>query len=316
MINTFFSSHHKIRKRFRRIRKILNFSLNFPLINNKVIGNFIDITNDIISTTNRTSSIINYYNFNGYNRKSEKLFILGSGASVNKLTTDHWAEIKKHDSFSFNYFLVSGIVGDLHFIESSAVPEHQSIYYDAIIENKNLQDTDYIINQLHFTDSVLKPYTEIQHLFFFQNPFRFTSSNSRIIKALLKFGKYFLPIDDPNFGIHHSSSVCYLINLGVRLGFKHIVLIGIDLNNTDYFFYFQESNLAKKLTKIYKSNLEDQSIHRTANQSITSSYKAMSTPNYIKLYYEVVCRKRGVKLEVANPNSLLAEFLGIYKFSS
>jgi hypothetical protein len=314
MDSSFLTTHQKTKNTFRKVRKLLSFALKIPFLNKKLINSLIDISQDIISTANTISESKNYYDFKSYKRKSEKLYILGSGSSVNSIISEEWAEIKKHDCFSFNYFLVSGFVGDLHFIESSEIDEEQGIYYKAILEDENLKKTPYIINQLHFSDSVLKPDPAIEHLFYFQNPYRFPSFDKRIIKGLLKYGHFLIPIHDPNFGIHHSSSVCYLINLGVRMGFKHIVLVGIDLNNTDYFFYSLRNTLAEKITGIYKNIFIHQKIHRTANNIITSSYKSMSTPEFIKLYDKVVCKKENVVLQVANPKSLLSEFLSVYNF--
>lgn len=314
MDSSFFRTHQKTKITFRKIRKLLYYALKVPFLNKKIINSLIDISQDIIATSNRVECSTNYYNFKRYIRKSEKLFILGSGSSVNSIKSEDWAEIKKHDCFSFNYFLVSGFVGDLHFVESSEIDKEQAIYYQAILEDENLKKTHYIINQLHFTHRVLRPYPAIEHLFSFQNPYRLPSFDKRIIKSLLKYGHYLIPIRNPNFGIHHSSSVCYLINLGVRMGFKNIVLVGIDLNTTDYFFYSLKNNLAEKLTDIYKTILMHNKIHRTANNAITSSYKSMSTPEYIKLYDRVVCKKENVVLQVANPKSLLSEFLSVYQF--
>ena len=40
-------------------------------------------------------------------KKSEKLFILGSGFSLNNITTQQWKEINANDSFGFNFSLLN-----------------------------------------------------------------------------------------------------------------------------------------------------------------------------------------------------------------
>ena len=312
-------NQNKLLGRFRRIRKlmmIIDFLLTQSKIKSGLLNDILIIVNDIIATLNRFKPELNYYDFTKQKFDKQKLFILGSGASVNDLSEKNWQEIKSGSSFSFNYFLVKGFTGNLHFIEYSEIKEEQKIYYEAIQENPSLQQIIYIINQFHYNEKVSPPPAEINDLFYFQNPFRFPSTNKRLIKFLLQYGSYILPIDNPNYGIHHSSSVCYLINLGVRMGFRHIVLVGIDLNNADYFFYERKGRLDKELTKIYKNYWRNSNIHETADPNFTNRYNEMSTPEYIKLYHSVVCRKKSVKLEVANPKSLLASFLNVYKFDN
>jgi hypothetical protein len=311
-------------KKLRKLRKILQiFNSILEKTNFKLhwIGELVRIINDSIAAAQlKHKNSFEIFDFNSIDiNKNKKLFILGSGGSVNNLKTEDWKEIEQNHSFSFNFFLAHKFTADAHFIESCINNREQSLYYELILQQNKHRRIPYILNLRHHGESILPIPEDISDSFYAQIPVRWPSSNKSIIKLLLKFGSLLYPINDPNFGIHHSSSVCYLLNLGVRLGFKHIVLVGIDMNNTDYFFYKQDDPISKELTKIYKSYYssdENQKTHRITDPKITNSYHALTTPEYIELYYNAVCKKKGVKLEVTNPSSLLAKFLPIYKFKN
>lgn len=57
-------------------------------------------------------------------RTSEKLFILGSGLSINEIVD--WAHIAAHDSVGFNFWLIHDFVPDFYFIETPGVDKVQS----------------------------------------------------------------------------------------------------------------------------------------------------------------------------------------------
>lgn len=306
-------------KRFRNIGIICKSLLE--KINIQI--NWLDELNrtlkDGVDALQRTSTLASF-DFEALTKhNNKKLFILGSGASLNTMTAQDWAEVKLNYSFSFNFFLAHEFTANIHFIESCSANHEQKIYYDLISSLPQKQLIPYVMNLLHYTESILPIPDEILHLFFSQSPFRWPTSDRKLMRFLLKYGKFIFPISKPNFGIHHSSSVCYLINLGVRLGFKEIILVGVDMNNTDYFFYDQNDEISKELTKIYMSyyNKETGEVkHRITDSKITNAYNALTTPEFIQLYTDLVCNRNGVNLQVANPKSLLAEFLPVYKFST
>ena len=45
-------------------------------------------------------------------KKSDTLFILGSGSTINKISDKQWGKIDDHDSIGFNFWLVHDFVPD------------------------------------------------------------------------------------------------------------------------------------------------------------------------------------------------------------
>ncbi len=65
-------------------------------------------------------------------KKSDTIFILGSGSSVNDLTEENWTVINSHDSIGFNFWLIHEFVPTFYFIEPSAYSERFQTLLDLI----------------------------------------------------------------------------------------------------------------------------------------------------------------------------------------
>ena len=71
------------------------------------------------------------YNSNIFkNKSSDRLFILGSGSSINKIK--FWDHIKQHDSIGFNYFLFHSFIPKFYIFESTYKNNEQE--YSAQLE--------------------------------------------------------------------------------------------------------------------------------------------------------------------------------------
>ena len=99
-----------------------------------------------------------------YRKKTDTLFILGSGASINELTQEQWGFIKQHDSVGFNNWVVHKFVPDFYMFEAVADNEEASkVEIKHFFHNLNIRSEEYkditIIYKLNGYQSV-----PIQHL--------------------------------------------------------------------------------------------------------------------------------------------------------
>src|SRR5438105_10010101 len=69
-------------------------------------------------TARRRSGVrrLNEVDLHAYKR-SNTLFVLGSGASVNEISPERWKVIARHDSVGFNFWLVHPFVPTYYFLE-------------------------------------------------------------------------------------------------------------------------------------------------------------------------------------------------------
>ena len=167
-------------------------------------------------------------------RRSDTVFIFGSGASLNELSSETWEEIGLHDTFGFNWFVHQRFVRcDFHLIrgipdtdrDPSVWRPQLEQYFRLIEENACFADTTYLVH----------------------GGFRAINGN-RVI------GYRLLPIGNPVFRwrtnvsdelpsrtfrqglVHGYSTLQECVNAAYLLGWRRIVLAGVDLYDRRYFW--------------------------------------------------------------------------------
>ena len=143
----------------------------------------------------------------------------------------------------------------------------------------------------------------------FEKPVSVFRYKNRILPNNVELGKDFNSIS------HVASTVSDCINLGVLMGYKEIILCGVDLNNRLYFWQTHENKHMEMVT-LQKSKMSDYSIdtniieqgrqtpHRSAQRLIKFVEKTRKT-----------LERENVTLSVQNPDSLLSRAIPIYKIS-
>jgi hypothetical protein len=167
-------------------------------------------------------------------RRSDTAFIFGSGASLNELTSDEWEDFERHDTIGFNWFVRQEFVRcDYQLIRgipdtdlSRQVWEPQvREYFQLACDNPRFARTIYLV----------------------QTGFRATNGNRAI-------GYRLLPASNPVFlwrtrtdrdaagasfteGLTHGvSTLQETVNFAYVLGWRRIVLVGVDLYDRRYFW--------------------------------------------------------------------------------
>lgn len=248
-------------------------------------------------------------------RKSDTVFILGSGASINSVSD--WEEIRRNDSLGFNFFMAHQFTPDFYFIE---IPKYDWRMSDLkrLIQIKGI---DYWRNVELF---VKRPPWECadEHLEFksfldtLEINYKFIRSvyvNARSTKDFVKklhsssvrLNTFFSPCLVGQ-GVASIEAFCTFL---IWRGYKKIIFVGVDLNNTDYFYtescydYLKDlgiSLVSGQAGKIHKTNDPDQ------------KWGALTVTDVIKVYAEYFS-PCGVELYSYTATSELAKFLPVWK---
>jgi len=183
-------------------------------------------------------------------RQSETLFVLGSAWSVNSISEAKWKTISRHDSVGLNFWPIHPFVPRFYHFESVSDRDHPAIYQalQTVLERRarNYIHTLKIISEivpLDHTQTVTSLPEDMKQKMYvsFSMPvvarsekeFRYgirymqslgAFSGSTRIEWLFKYG----------------GSVIAMFALAVRMGYKRIVLCGVDLNRQDYFYQHVE----------------------------------------------------------------------------
>ena len=242
-------------------------------------------------------------------RRKDTIFIMGCGYSINDITKEEWQHfVDVGDIFTFNKFYKGKFVPINYYIcgEMSDAPNYGMIllnskhreeiksYYDEIFSNPCYKDTIYFLR--YKIEPIKAPATvALWALFFlkaFKNkqvcPYRIVSWKGGILE----------PSEDIYAISHLKATLSDVVNISYILGYKKIVLVGVDLYDRRY-FWLERNETRDILLKrgITYSDIFDPTGNLIKNMEIWNKYLI----------------KKDVRLYIYNPRSLLNKVLPVYR---
>jgi hypothetical protein len=241
-------------------------------------------------------------------RRSDTVFVFGSGYSLNAITADQWAAIAEHDTFGFTAFVYQQWVRtDYHLIRGGL---EGSLAWRAYAEDfcRTLNDNP------RFADAVLILQGEYFGMFANQIlGYGLIRPGTRIYRYRTRRGDG-LPSLSLDEGIRHSAgTLCDAVNVAVCMGWTNIVLAGVDLYDTRYFWLppDQTYGLDPATGLLSPSSISPRGgapgdVHNTVRNGIV---------RIMDDWAGFLARERGIRLSVLNPRSLLSEVMPVYSWS-
>ena len=238
-------------------------------------------------------------------RKSDTVFIFGCGSSLNDLTSAEWAHFAAHDVFGFNAFyyqrhvpvgfhlLRSGIYGELRWR-----PFAQEVS-EILRENACFANTIFVMQEeyiAHYNNQMVG--------------YGFLPPTARVLRYVTarEDGP---PTRSLAEGLRHDGGTLFdSVNCAFCLGWKHIVLVGIDLYDSRYFYLPPDQTpsldpdravLTGGEFNSYRGNRFDEP-HNTLRLGVIDRMDE----------WRALLEHEGVRLSVYNPRSLLAAVLPVY----
>jgi len=239
-------------------------------------------------------------------KSSDTIFILGSGASINSYTTAEWNAIKSSDSLGFNFFVAHDFVPTYYAFET---PQgHRRVQLFNIIKNKVGYYNNTIV--IYRGKGILT--SEEISLFNMENffisdeemlPGTTPESFEKCLRQYYNEGRFEVK-NTINKIYKKRASLSYLVMLSLVAGYKNIVLCGVDLNSTQYFYEtdYYENKFGKLITG------QEGTIHRTNDSSI----HPLTIEKVLHSINNIVLKENGVRLFIAKKTSALYPKLPIY----
>jgi hypothetical protein len=258
-------------------------------------------------------------------KKSDTVFILGSGESINDLKKEDWEKIKKHNIIGLNYSFVHPVIPDYHLMEMIPLNEMQTFFCK--ITEERYKEVDIFFQYKHILKSAfdIKNY-EHQKRVYVHVPHLCPTIYSDMLEL------YFLDLkkkSEINFSdlIHHNSHIGYAVMFAQILGYKNIVMLGIDLNGGDYFTnskaisesfpdnreYIKINELREEHNKKTQDFKDNQ--HPTVNQKLLNNRGCVSMDDYFKSYDKIILKDINIKLFINTDKSILSKYLDVYDFN-
>jgi hypothetical protein len=176
-------------------------------------------------------------------KRTDTLFVLGSGSSINRIGPARWATIGRYDSIGLNFWLFHQFVPTMYYFELVEGHEHDIIRDFTAIAGRaasRYQGTFKIASEFHNGLRLLEGLSGE----FRQNLCAHLSvpayiDNDRQLRTsirLLRQFRVFAPHASPHNLFKHAGSLSSVLCLAVKMHYRRIVLCGIDLSSPEYFY--------------------------------------------------------------------------------
>ena len=212
-------------------------------------------------------------------KKSNDLYILGSGASINDIKK--WDLIRGADSIGFNFWLLHDFVPNYYMVEAPRDKVNLDVMLNLFSEKKeSYKDAYIIIKDRSGSGEVVAKFKQLGIGFSKKKFYNFGSKTEK--ELLVKVEKYKLSKFKKNLVYSQGvASVELIVVIGWLMGYKTITLCGIDLNNTDYFY--NSSEWVNKSIFVPDS-LQRGTVHKTNDP--TKCYGGIPVDEVLKIYQE------------------------------
>lgn len=266
-------------------------------------------------------------------RKSDTVFILGTGQSINRISEAKWRAIRSSDSIGFNWFLLHEHAPKwLHY---EPWPQHEEEFIRYYIDRvRDGYRARLILNATHpprkvATHDLLRSVSYLQTY-----PVRFSDTGRRMVERTIQVlgtlsAARWLPFED--VFVHQAGSLGLLVHMAINAGYRRIVLCGIDLNNSQYFYddrerygseaaTFASSSSHAVLSQLYSfagiHQASEKTEHPTAIKETTSGYEVTTTMIEDICMLNDLAKRKGISLQIESSQSALYPMLSLWDGSS
>jgi hypothetical protein len=245
----------------------------------------------------------------GVSKSSDTLFILGSGASVLGYSPENWAHVRGNDSLGFNFWMYHDFVPSFYMAE---LPKME-IEIEHLLHNLRCREFEYE-NIPVFIKDIEKYSQKIADRFLDIFPARLKRKTHLLFDVEIdeetpeQFEKHLRRLDAK--GVFNAASTAALprkrasvflaVVMGVKAGYKKIVLCGVDLNNIDYFYRPIEKQLIARGFRPLP-NLQQGAVHKTNDPGAG----ALPISEILDIFDRAILQPRGIELYVALRSSAL-----------
>jgi hypothetical protein len=247
---------------------------------------------------------------------ADTFFILGSGASINALTPGNFGEIARHRSVGVNNWPVHEFVPDIYSFDS--VPwvgdGHNFRRSLDLLHREDIVRARPLVLVVRLRDpqaievlGTLPPELR-ERVHFYGRTLPATRKAKNLNSDVRDLIARVLP-RTKGIVLDSGASIVRLIGIGLSLGYKKIVLAGVDLNDTRYFWENNPSYSAESLVNTPINN-QNGATHETTSTWI----RPFSVVDMVRALANAVSEDFNGQISVVSPKSELASFLPVYSW--
>jgi len=248
-------------------------------------------------------------------KKSDTVFILGSGSSINRMSKNMWSNINQNDSIGINSWIIHDHISTFYLFEMSRYNDIAEKYIGLLKKRKDdLSNRPFIFKNMkkNVFDKLEFP-KNIKANLYFANDYEIPIGDVlNLDKAFSKLSNQITVFqdkeDESKFVTWKSrATISMAILFAYQLGYKNIVLCGIDLSNSSY-FYEENRSYYESIGRFIGQTGQYNGIHKT----IDPAYSNVTIDKVIYKINDYILRKNNVKLYIQNKSSALYPKIDLY----
>lgn len=176
-------------------------------------------------------------------KKSRVLCVLGSGTSINDIDKVTWEYISQHDSLSLNNTILNKFVPNYIFYETDSDTErhlalNQIKFKNLVARSADFKDVPIIWHyqpKRYFDLNLLRNNKLLENVFF-QGSYSLPGESLPEFIESLKITRENGAADNIDVGLYRRGSVARILHFTYAMQYEEVVLFGVDLVGTEYFF--------------------------------------------------------------------------------
>ena len=238
-------------------------------------------------------------------RSSDTVFLLGSGSSINDISEGRWDSIAAADSIGLNFWIRHPFVPTMYFFEAASPPvferlnsliwkrQHAYEHVVKIVTSVSTIPPDFEKQFASLPDSWRREIIPLEGKDMFA---RDEWELRREIRRLEARG-LFAQNGTVSRLFKYMGTVTSMISLAARMGYRNIVLCGVDLSDSGYFHQDE---------KLYPDMKGFASSARTTRHAMMADDRPQcGADKVIIALRDLILAPRGIALFVENPSSAL-----------
>jgi hypothetical protein len=238
-------------------------------------------------------------------RRTDTVFLLGSGSSVNAITGPRWKGIAARDSIGLNFWIRHPFVPTMYFFEAAAPPVFDRLNRLIWQRQEDYQRVVKIVTSV----STISPHLERQfsalpdswrqEIWPLEGTDMFARDERELRQEILRLedAGLFAAGDTVTRLFKYMGTITSMISLAVRMEYRNIVLCGVDLSDSGYFH--QDEKLFPDMTGFASSA-------RTRRHALMADERPQcGADQVIVALRDLILAPRGISLFVENASSAL-----------
>lgn len=235
-------------------------------------------------------------------RRSETIFLIGSGPSVSRLTEHEWRRVREADSCGMNYSFFLPHIPTFHILEDPKSREGRALFarqfapkrtaYTGTVWGMHRKQLKRLIHPRFAPEF----FPETPQVWAYRQPPTIEFERDRSFVA-----------EDFERAIIYRGTMSVALWFAVRLGYRRVVMLGVDLHTHEH-FYDAIPEMRPHVIALERVVAD----LRARGGGADVGYPARLTPEkprpfdeYFYALNELYCRPRGIELYVGNDDNML-----------